>query len=53
MQSYDDFGDDFRLAEGFDEEVEKAAEEDDGEGLYDEEREGEVKRMVALPQPVG
>lgn len=51
--NYDDLGDDFWLAEGFEEEGEGAAEEQDESGLHNEEREGEVEWVVSLPHPVG
>lgn len=35
MNTYDDFGDDFRLTEGFEEEGEEASENEDENGLKD------------------
>ncbi|KAG5550147.1 hypothetical protein RHGRI_015190 [Rhododendron griersonianum] len=51
--TYDDFGEDFGLAEGFEEEREESAEEEDQGGLDYEQREGVVEGIIALPNSIG
>lgn len=50
--TYDDLGNDFGLTEGFEEESEGAANDEDQGGLNDEEWEGVVQRIVALPHAI-
>lgn len=52
LDTYDDFGDDFGLPQGFEEEGEGAADEEDEGGLDYEQREGEVEGVVALPHSI-
>lgn len=51
--AYDDLGDGDGLAEAAEEEVDDAGEDEDDADLIDEEREGEVQRVVADPDAGG
>lgn len=49
---YQDFSDNTRLAEGFEDENQKPSGDNDQGELQDEKREGIVQRVIALPYTV-
>lgn len=51
--AYDDFGDEPRLAEGLDEDPDGPDHHHDEQHLEDEQRQGVLEGVVALPHPVG